>query len=274
MSLLGFINGLTGRTENAIGYGGSLMTINQPYLYAVAEGDIVGHSLFQKTGYNPSVGTAEMEVWSKGATAYAFPAAGGIQMAVVSSDNSQDKANGTGALTVEIAYLDETYAAKTTTVILNGTTPVNLTPAKVLRVNAFRVATAGTGGKPVGNISLTNEGGTVTYSYITAGFTRARNPVYTVPLGKTLYVTSFSASVAGLKYVRAILKASYDDFNATVKNDGVFFMPFCEAVMLNSTFVKNFEVPLAFPATTDIKVTAIAEASGSVVSVDYRGWLE
>lgn len=265
------INDNAGNVLEISTIGGAMV---RPYLYAIAEGDVTGHTPIYKLGYNAAVGTSEVEIWSKGNTAYAYPAATGIQMAVKSSDNTQDKAGGTGALTVVIDYLDETYAAKTTTVILNGTTEVNLTPAKVLRVNGFRVATTGSGGKPVGNLSLTNVGGTVTYSYITAGYTRARSSMYTVPLGKTLYVTSIDTSIAGAKYARIIGKSSYDPVSATTSTNGLFFMPFREVILLNGSNNKQLEMPLKFPEKTDIKFTAIAEAAGSLIVCDYRGWLE
>ena len=252
--------------------GGNLPVVSQPYLYAVAEGDITGHTLMDKIGFNAAVGTSEVEVWSKGNTAYVYPAATGIQMAVVSSNNTNDKAEGTGALTVTIGYLDANYASQTTTVTLNGTTPVNTTPTNIRRVNSFRVATTGSTGKAAGNISLTNVAGTVTYSYITAGFTRARSSMYTVPAGKTFYMTSMSASAAGLKYMRVILKASLN--LGTVFTSGIQFYPFYEVILLNNVSDKHFDAPLVFPATTDIKVSAIAEASGSLVVCDYRGWVE
>ena len=249
-----------------------ISVLSQSYLYAIAEGEVPGHALLQKIGYNAAVGTTEVEIWSKGNTAYAYPVAAGIQMAVASSNNTADKNCGNGALTVTIEYLDASYAEQTIEVSLNGTARVNTVPINIRRVNSFRVTQVGSTGKAAGNISLTDTTGTTTYSYIAAGFTRARNSCYTVPLGKTLYLTSFSASVVGTKYIRAILKASCN--NGVANNTGVLFYPYYEVMLLNSLSNKDFNAPLAFPATTDIKITAVAEASGSVVTCDYRGWLE
>ena len=247
-------------------------TTVRPYLYAIAEGYIPDHSLVQKIGYNAAVGTSEVEVWSIGNTAYVYPASTGIQMAVVSSDNTNDKAGGTGALTVTIGYLDANFAEKTEVITLTGTSLANTVATNIRRVNSFRVTTTGATGKPAGNLSLKNTAGNVTYSYITAGYTRARNSLYTVPAGKSLYITSMSASAAGTKYLRAFLKASYNA--GTVYTSGVQFYPYYECVLLNSVSNKDFNAPLMFPATTDIKVTAVAEASGSIVTCDYRGWIK
>lgn len=253
---------------------GRQLVQSKPYLYGISEGDEAGHTLLQKIGFNASVSTTEVELWSVGNTAYVYPAAGGIQMAVASSNNTDDKAAGAGALTVQIGYLDANYAEQTTTVTLNGTTRVNTTPTNILRINSFRVLTAGANGKPTGNLSLTNTGGTVTYSHIAAGFTRARNSLYTVPAGKTFYMTSISASAVGTKYMRLMVKASYNEKTGTVSTSGVFFVPYYEVMLLNMVSNKDFNAPLKFPATTDIKITAIGEAAGSVVTCDYRGWVE
>jgi hypothetical protein len=79
-------------------------------------------------------------------------------------------------------------------------------------------------------------------------------------------------SAVGTKYVRTILKATAN--NGVVNNTGVLFYPYYEAMLLNMVSNKDFNAPIKFPATTDVKITAVAEASGSVVSCDYRGWLE
>jgi hypothetical protein len=59
---------------------GAPQILSQPYLQALAEGDIPGHVQWEKVGYTPTMTTAESVLWSK-AGAYVFPAAGGIQMA-------------------------------------------------------------------------------------------------------------------------------------------------------------------------------------------------
>lgn len=216
--------------------------------------------------------TAESVVWSA-AGAYAFPAAGGIQMEVVSSDNTQDKAGGTGALTVTISYLDANYAEQSEVVTLTGTTPADTVATNILRVNAFRVTTAGSGGKPVGNISLRNTAGSVTYSYITAGFTRARNSNYCIPAGKTLYITGgslgYGYAVNQTHYARLYLRANQ---NNGVKVTGIYY-PHLETIAQNGSNPIILSFPLKFVEQVDIFIGGIATAAGIATSF-LEGWLE
>lgn len=242
----------------------------QDYLYGIAEGNVTDHYAWAKTGYNPNVGTTEETVWSY-STQYVFPTSA-IQMEVVSSDNTQDVPGGTGALTVIIDYLDGNYVSHSTVVILNGTTPVPTTPTDIFRINAFRCSTVGTNGSAVGNITLRGVGGGATYSYILAGYTRARNIVYTVPDGYDLYITSVMWSCSdATKGVRFINHANYDNLTNTPKT---FFLPYHEATLYNVALYRPLEIPTYFPEHTDIKVSVISAQAGAVADVALRGWIE
>lgn len=243
-----------------------------PYLYDIAEGNVAGHSSWNKIGFNGDVGTTEEDIWTVGGV-YAFPPAGGIQMQVVSSSVNDDGAPvGTGALTVTIYYLNASYVSKTEVVTMDGTTPVNTVATDIFRVNGFRCTTCGTGGKAAGTITLKNTAATVTYGQIVVGYTRARNSSYTVALGKTLYVTSLLFSVhSATKGVRFTTRVNYDPDAAA---DRDFFVPWTEVCMTNGTCLRPLEIPSKIPATRTLKVSAVADAVGAVCSVALRGWLE
>lgn len=240
------------------------------YLYDIAEGNVTGHTAWSKIGYNPNVGTSEETVWAN-STQYVYPVAG-MQMEVVSSDNTQDLAGGTGALTVTITYLDGTYNEHSEVVALNGTAAVPTTHTNLFRINGFRCTTVGTNGKPVGNITLRGVGGGATYSYILAGYTRARNIVYTVPEGYDLYITSIMWSCAdATKGVRFINQANYDSLSGAPRT---FFLPYHEATLYNTALYRPLEMPTYFPEHTDIKVSVISAQAGAIADVALRGWLE
>lgn len=241
------------------------------YYQDIGEGNMPGHSRFDKIGFTPTVASTEGDVWSKGGV-HVQPA-GGIQMAVVSSDNTQDKAGGTGALEVSVYYLNTLFIEQTITVALNGTTPVNTVPTNIYRVNGFRVTAAGSNGKPVGNISLTSVGGGVTYSYIGAGYNRARNSVFTVPANKTLYLNSivygYGYSTNQTHYCRMYLRATQ---NNEVMVPGIYY-PFSEVVVANSSIGVKFDVPLKFVQMVDLKVSQLSTFAG-IADCAYRGWIE
>jgi hypothetical protein len=54
-----------------------------------------------------------------------------------------------------------------------------------------------------------------------------------------------------------------------------FFMPFFEFQIQDACMVREFFIPLRFPATTDIKLSGIADASGAdeACSCALRGYL-
>jgi hypothetical protein len=244
---------------------------SMPYTYDIAEGNISGHESWMKIGHNGATGTAEADVWSKTGV-YVFPGAA-QQMTFFSSDNTNDKAGGNGALTVKIYYLDDAWAEHTEVGTLNGTALVNTVATNIYRVNGFRVESAGTTGKPAGNLSLTNTAGAVTYSYISAGYTRARNSAYTVPAGKTLYVTqatfSFGYAANQTYYARLYTRATQND---GVRTPGIFY-PYTEVICANSVAPIHFDVPTKLVEKVDIKVSVIAGFTGAA-SVSLRGWLE
>jgi hypothetical protein len=250
-------------------------TVAQTYMASVAEGDITGHQAWSLMGYTTAATTTETDVTTIG-TAYTYPAsAAGLE--VTSSDNTNDKAGGTGALTLRLYYLTALYAEKTADVTLNGTAVVATTETDIFRVNRAVVTTTGTAGKAAGTISIRNLADTPVYSQIAVGFTRSRNALFTVPAGKTLYVTSiaFSALNAGAdKGARVILRATYDELAGARTTAGVLFYPYFEMATRNASFVREFEMPLKFGEKVDLKVSAIAEAASTTVTVALRGWME
>jgi len=245
---------------------------SQDYGWAVAEGDISGHTPWMKIGYGTTTANVESDIWSKG-DIYVFPTVA-TSMSVASTDNVNDKSGGTGALKVTLYYLDESWNSQTEEVTLNGTNYVNTVATSIYRINGFRVTSAGSTGKSAGNIILVDkETKTKFYGFITAGFTRSRNSVYTVPLGKSLYVTQFLMSWAyasnSTHYARMYTRATY---NEGVRTPGIFY-PYSEAVCSNNSIFVPLSVPTRFSEKTDIKVSVLADFLG-IVGCTLRGWLE
>jgi len=212
-------------------------------------------------------------MWTN-STEYAFPVAAG-QMEVISSQ-AADAGDGTGARTVRVGYLKSDYSESSVTLTLNGTTAVatGASHADIWRINSFRVMTTGTGLVPAGNLTLRIAGAGATHGYIRAGKTRARSCFYTVPLGKTLYVTSIAFAAAGAKYLLYTTHANYETLSGTILQRGLF-MPFHEVILLNATYSKDLIIPTRLPATVDLKVSVLCEsASGAIGTCALRGWIE
>lgn len=226
-----------------------------------------GRYAWGKVGYQPAVATTDRAVWSE-AGPYVFPASAGKLSIVSSSVN--DASAGTGARTVKIYYLTNTFAEKDMTLTMNGTTRVVSTPADFYRLNHAKILTVGSGLVSAGKISIQNEGGTVTYGAILAGETEARQIVYTVPANKTLIidqiVTSNVATTA-LKYATIKLMSTY--------------CPVCDIQQVPRICAYEISLDQAvldahidhgfrFPAGTDITMDVVGIAAG-IATVSIYG---
>lgn len=243
-----------------------------PYFVGVAEGDVPGHTPFYLIGYNPTVGTVDEDIWL-GSSVYTFPAA--PQQMRLFSSNPADNVTGTGIRTVRMYYLDGSYNAHTEDLTLQGTTFVNTTAKDILRVNGLRALTAGTNYKAVGLITLEGLTGQ-DYRLIGIGYTRDRSSIYTVPAGKSLYVTQTYAGVGGLNATnvcRLTVRANFIEDDG-ILTPGLMFQPYSEFILPNADIIPYFTIPLKFPSTVDIKFSAYTDSGSAFVEVAIRGWIE
>jgi hypothetical protein len=226
--------------------------------HGLADGDIVVIS--GTTSYN---GTFTLEHTVAGAFE--------IVRAYVAND-ATGIVRGPGVNTVTVYYLDDDYAEKTKVCTMLGTTAVTI-GTDVFRVQNCRVTTVGTGLVPVGNLTIANAG--TTYGYISAGRTRMRQCSWTVPFGKTLYVTQIAFSCSdqsASKMCRFTTKANYDNLSGAILQRGLF-MPFNEVTLNNTAYVRELNPPTKLAATIDLMVVALAN-SAAQGTCSLRGWTE
>ena len=243
---------------------------SMPYLYDIAEGNISDHTAWSKMGYNPDVGTTEEDMWSYSA-AYTFPAAAG-QMEVVSSSGN-DINGGSGINKLRLEYLDASYNEHYEVITMNGLVAVPTTATNIYRINALWAETTGVGLKAAGNITLRGVGGGTVYNYITAGYTHARNAQYTVPLGKTVYITSVSLSAISAKDIRFTIRTNY---NTKTSAHVSFFIPVAEIFLNSNTFTREYEIPIKLVAKTDFRLSVVAIGTSGTPQANsvFRGWIE
>lgn len=264
-------------TTNYLGlqfHNGYPQICSQDYLYAMAEGDITGHTLFNKFGRVVGVGNSLVDVWAGeggNPSVYVFPPSA-IQFHVVSTSANDDNGN-TGVNKLMIVGLDSNYAEQTEEVTLDGTSVVTTTKS-FIRINFCYATLVGTAGFAVGTITIKNTADTVTYAVMSIGLTACRQLIYTVPASKILYLTSLvCGSGAGgnsIKLNAVTFTPKYRLFGSTV------FIPSGEVLSINSETVRMLEAPAAFPEKTDIKMSVQGDyASGGTTCVSaVRGWIE
>ena len=93
--------------------------------------------------------------------------------------------------------------------------------------------------------------------------------MYTVPLGKTLYVTDFNGGYAttgnaNKEYARITTRANVDP-STKFRTDNMFY-PFTDTVSQNTTINTVLTIPTKLPAKTDIKISAVATQTGVVAT--------
>lgn len=284
MKITGGPNGVKFIDEAGSAYGvkqidGKPRVSSMSYLYDIDEGNVSGHSSFDKYAINDDVdSSAEEDVWSVGGS-YAWPAAE-VQLAAVSSsvEDDPDKGAGvpgTGIWSIRVYYLDDAFVEKTTDVTLNGTTEVNLSVADVYRINRIRPLTMGTGLKADGNIDVKLPApGTAIYTRMSTGFTKGRQLVYTVPTGKALFVTQMSGSCGGTiapKFGKFVLRSTYDNIGL-MRN--AWMTAYAEHGVSSGQFVKDFPCPLYFPTGSDVIVSCKTLDDNCYVTASLRGWQE
>lgn len=209
----------------------------------------------------------------EGDTASYVPPASAIALEIKSTSTA-DAAAGTGARTVQIEVLNASYVASTITVTLNGTTAVAIT-GPFLRVNSMTVVTAGSGGKPAGDIKLGNTGSTVLYGIIKAGYNSSRHGFYTVPAGCSAFISKwkgFSGATTGTHLTQMSLLATAKN---NVKYSGIFMLV-DEIATINSGSETVLSSPIIVPEKCDIKISAISDASDAnvVAFASFSGWIE
>jgi hypothetical protein len=267
--------------ENGLAYGikqidGKPRVSSTPYLYDIAEGNVSGHTSWEKYAINDDVDlAAEEDIWCVGGT-YTWPTAK-MQMEVVSSsveDDADKVAAGTGVHSIRIYYLDDTFTEKTEDVSMDGTTVVATTATDIYRINRIRPLTIGTGLKAAGNIDVRHVDNSPIYTRIAVGFTKGRQLVYTVPKSKELYITRLSGSIGGtdaVKYARFTLRSTWDNISAA---RNAWMTVYAETGTYGGFFSLPFDAPMKFPAGSDIIVSAKSLHDNCYITASLRGWLE
>lgn len=249
----------------------SLISAGENFLTTTAVGDTV---ILDKSGSIPEFGYITAIVSNTELTignGFSYGGSGsGRTYSII------DESATAGAHAVEVQYLDGNYIEKREIIILNGTTVLPTVNVDLFRVNAFRVVAAGANKVPTGNLSIRHLANTPVYSYISAGFNRARNIMFTVPAGKSVYITDISggyatAGNANKEYGRITTRANIDP-STKFRTDNVFY-PFTDSVSQNTTINSVLQCPTKLPSKTDVKCSVISSATG-VVMITLRGWVE
>ncbi len=230
----------------------------------VAYGNFTDVIALHKFGRNPDVDNqAAEDVWTVGG-AYVFPSVAEV-VEVVSTD-ADDTGDGTGARTLSVLGLDESYVEVEETVTLDGLTPVTTTQT-FLRVFRAYVLTVGATGTNEGDINASNAG--LSLFSLAAGKGQTTLGLYTVPEGKSLLVTRIFGSINMQANGAATLEF-------VIRPEGGAFRTVFYAGMHSQGDTRTNTVPMPpymIPARTDIKLRVIVSANNTDVDGGFDGYL-
>jgi hypothetical protein len=230
-----------------------------PFQMRAAMGHVSNGTPVFVYGNNPNIQTAEETVWYEGGV-YEYPSSA-IQMTVSSDDAG-------ATCQVVINGLDANYAPIDEIVTVTGQTPVTTANSYLRIQNAYVIANPTTQNLYIGTGTVTSGVPATVYERIFDGHNRTESGRYTVPAGRTFYITHGTISHGS------------DSLNAFITGRLIYRLlglPFQSAaiVNLNNKFIDFwFDYPIALPEKSDIETRAIcSKAQVNAVSTSLEGLL-
>jgi hypothetical protein len=238
----------------------------------ISRGNVTGQRAFRKFGANRTVTTADEVISSIGGQLLPWMPTAAVTVEIVSSD-AADGVAGAGALTVRIIGLDASFEEIEEVVTMNGTAAV-VTTASFIRVYRAYVETVGTyRGSNTGTLTIREVGGAGDdILQIDAEGGQTLGSHYTVPAGKTLFISNYFTQIESNKaiLVHFIFAPTADD--VTTPFAGAQRILF-ELNCLVGVTSGSFAVPQVFPEKSDVWATAIISAGSGSAFFEYSGVL-
>jgi hypothetical protein len=232
----------------------------------ISAGEVDGYSAIHKFGRNPNVGNIPETIWMHGGI-YQYLDVGSDSTIYAYSASSDDGPGNDGARTITVQGLDNDFNLIEETITVNGAAST----ASFLRVYRAFVATAGVLTANDGNILISTAasgGGTVLADIgvigtgTTTGLGQTQLALYTIPAGKTGYLTTWNIGVAPMNNaVTVTLLARELDGSAPFRSKDI-------ADIVGGYTTQNYSIPLRFPEKTDIEVRGTGD-TGSVISSSF-----
>ena len=267
--------------------GNKPFVVNSPDLSEIVFGNVSGEKIMTGLGERESIGTTaageditRMNELSNVPAALASdvlvptPADAGEQMSLI-SESAEDNSASAGAGTINVEYLDASGDEQTTSVSMDGTAAVPLTPSDVRFVNDMYVTTLGANnvsGVAAGHIRIYQTAdATLVYNMIAAGGNKSLVPHRMIPRAKSLYLKEWICAEGNNKRLTMRLRSDCDNAAPPVRQAGVFL--FKSVVYVNQSVSGAMPLGYRIPALSMVKASAWASAINGEASVHWWGIL-
>jgi len=233
----------------------------------ISAGEVDGYSAIHKFGRNPNVGNVPETIWMYGGI-YQYLDVGSDSTVYAYSASSDDGPGNDGARTVTVQGLDNDFNLIEETITVNGAAST----ASFLRVYRAFVATAGVLAANDGDVLISTAasgGGTVLAdigvigSGTTTGLGQTQLALYTIPAGKTGYLTTWNIGVTPMNnsVTVTLLARELDASGAPFRSKDI-------VDTVGGYITQNYSIPIRFPEKTDIEVRGTGDTS-SVISSSF-----
>lgn len=228
------------------------------YEFQIAREKIPNARHLYKFGYNSAITNSYETIWD-GSNVYTYPSSASVLALTSTSDSDAGK-------TVRVIGLDQDWVEREETVTLDASTPsstavnTNTTFIRVYRMYNNNSSSY------VGNIQA--KIGSTVHAQINDGDNQTLMAVYSVPAGKTLYLTRGSISHGSDD------KTAFITGKLLIRNFGKVFRT-QNIQNLNNAFLDfDWEVPLRIPEKSDIECRAVCSKNQTnAVSATFEGVL-
>ena len=265
--------------ENGVPYGvkhvdNKVRVSSVPYAYDIVEGNVPGHGFVNKFGFNNDVGATREAIWDYSNT-YTYLANDTFATMYISSDNALDT-----SITYNVQGINSEYnldSANVSTAAGSGFTfvPVvsNAADGKWWRIfRAYNTSSKAAVGQIYISKDNTDAGGdgipdTVSHiqAQIKIGMEQTLMAMWTVPVGKTAYMTSYYAGTSSAKVTNVYLFVRPYGGVFNIKN---------QIILNQGTTSRTFDFPLIIAAKSDIRVQATAAGGGGAIVAGFDLWYE
>ncbi|KKN10538.1 hypothetical protein LCGC14_1035580 [marine sediment metagenome] len=219
----------------------------------VALGKIDGISGTTRSGFNGDVGATTEDVWPPSILHVYLTSSETMD---ITSDNAADTGVGTGAQTLLISGVDDSFISISETVTMNGVAGVT-TVNSYLRINDMFVVTAGSGEANAGIITATATVAGTIQSQMIANANSDSVFQFTIPAGLDGFLTNFQISVGS---------SDQAVFSFFTRTEGGLFIELITQEISNTGFSLQASPYLFVPEKSDFRCVA-ARTSGAAISI-------
>lgn len=235
------------------------------YTINISAGAVDGVSYIEKFGRNDTMSANVETIWD-GSNVYTYLTS--ASSVYITSSDGNDTPAGTGARTVEVQGLDENYALATETINVDD----SASSTTFIRVFRALVKTTGSGGQAAGVISIRSAasgGGTLLAQIKKVGTGGGASlgqtfmAIYTVPAGKTAYLTQWTVGAGGQNADTTCMFVSKPFGGGAFNAKDII-------ISAGQQFSKNYKIPLQFTEKTDIEVRGFTSSAGNDCSSTFN----